>query len=248
MALSGYGILRSVAVSCEGHPMEFQSVISLLHFASVAIAVCAFFVFLRQLGTKTLAANRRAALCFSVKLTSYTVLLGVLLICLSAGALLSYGILTTSELPPMDLLILRAGALSGILVSTAFLHVSAMPMLKRASGGNIVDTASAASVLACWILWVLSGTHADEIHKLDVMAIVPAASALVLVLWIILSLFLLGERGYAELKALYSRVKKRLTPPTQLEIQRAQRARRMHSMHLPMAPRKPRPQGLAASA
>lgn len=236
--------------------MEFQSVISLFHIASVTIAVCAFFVFLRQLGTKTLAANRRAAQCFSVKLTSYTMLLGVLLICLSAGALLSYSILTTSELPPMELLVLRAGSLCGILVSTVFLHVSAMPMLKHASGGNIVDTASAASILACamaasfaipcWILWVLSGTHATEIQQLDIKSIVPAAAALVLVLWIILSLFLLGERGYAELKAHYLRIKKRLTPPTQLEIQRAQRARRMHAMHLPMAPRK-RKQELASA-
>jgi hypothetical protein len=228
--------------------MDFQSVLSLFHIAAIVLGVSAFLVLLRQLGTKTLAAGRTAALRFNVRITSYTMLLGLFFVCLSAGALLSYTILITSQLPPKPLLVIRLISLTGLCISSISLHVLAMPMLKHSSGHNLVDTASASHILASslaaslafpmWIIWILTGTHAEIMQHMDLVALLPATASLTGVLWFILSVFLLGERGYRELWALCLRIKKALTPPTQIEIQRSQRMKRMHRMPLPMAPRR----------
>jgi uncharacterized integral membrane protein len=123
-----------------------------------------------------------------------------------------------------------------------------MPMVKRSSGRKIVDSAPASSILACtlavslailcWAIFILSNTHPGELQSWRAGVILPSLATILSLLWIMLSLCLLGERGILEIRNLAIRVKKALEPPTRIEVQRANRARRMNSMNLPMAPRR----------
>jgi hypothetical protein len=228
--------------------MPFLSVLSLLHGASLMLAVAAFLVMLRQLGLRTLSEKSHSHLVVNIRITSYAMLLGIFLVCLSAGAILGFGILTTSQLPPMGLLVIRAVALFGVICCSVFLHLQAMVMLRQSQGRKIVDSASASRIIACalaaslaiicWSMWVLSETHATELQAISPGDILPASALTISALWSILTLFLLGERGYHELKAFALDIKKRLTPPTPLERQRMARERRLQHMRLPMAPRR----------
>lgn len=228
--------------------MPFQSIISLLHIVSLALAIGAFLVMLRQLGLRTLSDASRATLVFNIRATSYIMLLGIFLACITAGAFLAYGILTTSQLPQTPVLLIRGLTLFGVIVSSVFLHIHAMMMLGQAQGRKIVDSVAASRIIACalaaslailcWSLWILSGIPAARLDQLAAGEILPASAVTVAFLWSMLTTLLLGERGYRELKALALYIKKRLTPPTPLERQRMARERRLQHMRLPMAPRR----------
>jgi hypothetical protein len=228
--------------------MPFLSVLGLLQISSLVVAISAFLVLLRQLGLRTLSEKSRAALVVHIRMTSYIMLLGIFLVCLASGAYVTFGILTTSQLPTMPLLIIRSAALSGIICSSIFLHIQAMPMLRKSQGRKIVDSAPASQIIVCalsasiailcWSLWIMSGVRPAELQMVQAWNLVPASAFTITMLWMILTVFLLGERGYRELKALAIDVKKRLTPPTPLERQRMARERRLQHMRLPMAPRR----------
>ncbi len=236
---NGVGVSRS---------MNFQSVLVLLHIAALALAMSSFLVLLRQLGTRTLSEAKRTTIRFNLRITSYTMLIGVLLVCFTSGALLCHQLLMTSALPPLTLLAIRVVSLIGATGASIFLHTLTMPMLKLSQGRKIVDAAPAANILACtlaaslailsWAILLLSSTHPVELQSWRPAVVMPALSIILAILWIILSASLLGERSIKELKDFAWRVKKSLEPPTRIEMQRATRARRMHNMNLPMAPRK----------
>ncbi len=228
--------------------MSFLSVLGLLQITALVVAISAFLVLLRQLGLRTLSEKSRAALVVHIRMTSYIMLLGNFLVCLASGAFLAYGILTTSQLPDMPLLAIRGAALFGVICTSVFLHIQAMPMLKQSQGRKIVDSAPAAQIIACalaaamtilgWSLWIMSALKPVELQSVQPWNLVPASAFTITTLWLILTAFLLGERGYQELKTLALAIKKRLTPPTPLERQRMAREKRLHHMRLPMAPRR----------
>jgi hypothetical protein len=228
--------------------MNFQSVLVFLHILSLALAMASFLILLRQLGTRTLSEAGRASIRFNVRITSYAMLLGLLLVCFSSGALLCYDLLLTSELPKPALLAIRSLSLMGATMSCVFLHTKTTPLLRNSSGRKIVDSASSSSILAatlsasfailCWAIFMLALTKPLELQSWRAGTILPALAFIILIMWSILSACLLGERSIMELKDWARRVRKSLEPPTQIEIQRAHRARRMHSMNLPMAPRR----------
>ncbi len=228
--------------------MNFQSVLVFLHIMSLSLAMASFLILLRQLGTRTLSEAGRASIRFNVRFTSYAMLLGLLLVCFSSGALLCYDLLLTSQLPKPMLLGIRGVALFGATVACVFLHTKTTPLLRQSAGRKIVDSASAASILAatlsasfailCWAVFLLSLTLPQELQNWHAGLVLPASAFIILTLWMTLSACLLGERSIRELKDWAIRIKKSLEPPTQIEIQRANRARRMHSMNLPLAPRR----------
>jgi hypothetical protein len=228
--------------------MNFQSVLVFLHMLSLALAITSFLILLRQLGMRTLSEAGRAANRFNVRITSYTMLLGLLLVCFASGALLCYQLLHTSKLPNVALLATRGLSLAGAAVGCVFLHTKTIPLLRESAGRKIVDSASASNILAatlsasfailCWAIFLVSLTLPHDLEQWSAGLALPASAFIVLILWAMLSAFLLGERSIRELKDWALRVKKSLEPPTQIELQRANRARRMNNMNLPMAPRR----------
>ncbi len=228
--------------------MNFQTVLVFLHILSLATAIASFLILLRQLGMRTLSEAGRAANRFNVRITSYTMLLGLLLVCFSSGALLCYALLNTSKLPNISLLAIRGLSLTGAAVGCVFLHTRTIPLLGQSAGRKIVDSASASNILAatlsasfailCWVIFLVSLAAPHELEQWSAGLALPASAFIILILWAMLSACLLGERSIREMKDWAWRVKKSLEPPTQIEIQRANRARRMNSMNLPMAPRR----------
>jgi hypothetical protein len=228
--------------------MNFQSVLVFLHLLSLAVAIASFLILLRQLGMRTLSEAGRTANRFNVRITSYTMLLGLLLVCFASGALLCYELLHTSRLPNVSLLITRGLSLAGAAVGCVFLHTKTIPLLRQSAGRKIVDSASASNILAatlsasfailCWAIFLVALAAPHELDHWSAGLALPASAFIVMILWAMLSACLLGERSIRELKDWALRVKKSLEPPTQIERQRANRARRMNSMNLPMAPRR----------
>jgi hypothetical protein len=238
-------VIRSCLVNSL---MPFLSVLGLLQISSLVVAIGAFLVLLRQLGLRTMSEKSRVALVVHIRMTSYIMLTGIFLVCLASGAYVTFGILTTSQLPTLPLLLIRSSALFGVICSSVFLHVQAMPMLRQSQGRKIVDSVPARQIIACalaasiailsWSLWIMSGLRPVELQSIAPWNLLPASAFTISMLWTILTAFLLGERGYRELKAFALFIRKRLTPPTPLERQRMARERRLQHMRLPIAPRR----------
>jgi hypothetical protein len=228
--------------------MSFQSVLVFVYAGALALAIVSFLTLLRQIGVRTLSEANKSIVQFNARITSYLMLFGLFVLCFASGAMVCHTLLLTSALPKPSLLAIRAVGLLGATTACIFLHIHTMPMLKQFEGRKIVDTSPASNILACtlaaslalvcWAVLILSITHAQELQSWEAHVVLPSFAAILLFLWSLLTTCLLGERGISDFKALAKRVKKRLTPPTQLEIQRRQRAQRMHSMNLPMAPRR----------
>jgi hypothetical protein len=228
--------------------MPFESVLIFVYAGALALAVVSFLTLLRQIGVRTLSEANKSVVRFNARITSYFMLFGVFLLCFASGAIVCHHLLLTSALPKPSLLTIRAASQFGATVSCIFLHIHIMLMLKQAQGRKIVDATPAAQILACtlaaslalvcWSVLVLSNTHPQEFLSWDVRMTLPSFAAILLFIWSLLTTFLLGERGISDFKEFAARVKKRLTPPTPIEVQRRQRAQRMNAMNLPMAPRR----------
>ncbi len=228
--------------------MDFQSVLFLLHVASLVAGSFAFLVLLKQLIAKVLAGQNSTRRSLATRSVSYTMLTGIFLICFSAGGLLCFSLLTTSQLPNIEILVIRILSLSGIVVSCCCLHVLVLPMVSKSQGGKLVDSAAAMTIIWCslaasvaiisFVFWILSGTHAPQMQELLLSRVTSALAFTLLLLWGLLTIILLGERGIREIKSFALKVKKSLEPPTRIELQRAKRAQRMQRMNLPLAPRR----------
>jgi hypothetical protein len=228
--------------------MDFRSVLVFVYVGGFALGLGSFLTLLRQLGLRTLTPANRSIVRFNTRMTSYLMLLGLLVLSFASGAILCHQLLRTSQFPEPVLLAMRVAAMTAIIAPSIFLHVRIMPILNRGDGRRIVDTVAASEILSCtlaasisllgWSFLVLASTQGASLLQWQPAQVLPSLATAVLFVWALLSVVLLGEQGLADIKDFAARTKKRLTPPTRIEMQRMMRARRMHTMILPSTPRR----------
>ncbi len=121
---------------------------------------------------------------------SYTMLGGVLLFALSAGALFIHDFLTTSDLPGKNFMVLRIASFVSIALCTALLHVYLIPRqtVERPLAHTVALALAASVILVSWVIWLLPA------GDLTVMQVLAAAGGLTLIIWLVLAAFVIGHR------------------------------------------------------
>jgi hypothetical protein len=228
--------------------MNFWSVLVFVYLAGIGLGLGAFLTLVLQLAIRTQVQSNRSIARFNARMISYLMLLGLFVLSFAAGGIVCHQFLRTSQFPEPVLLAIRFASLAAIIAPSVFLHVRFMPILKHSDGPRIVDAVPAATILGSslagslaflgWAFLILSSIHSNTLMMWNVAHIFPLLAVAIPILWILLFAILLGERGQADLKAIMQRIKKRLTPPTPLEVQRVMRTRRMNTMTLPSTPRR----------
>jgi hypothetical protein len=184
--------------------MEFLALLKLIHILGIAAGTAACLMLMLRLCIGGRAALAPGHVMRNLRIFSYTMLAGVLVLSFSAGALFVHNLLTTSALPANGIMGLRSASLASIAVCTALLHVYLLPYRAidaDAPEGHEKPLAQAAllalatsATLVSWVMWMLSGLSAGELKELTVMHLTAVAVALTLVIWSVVIAFVIGNR------------------------------------------------------
>lgn len=189
--------------------MEFLALFKLLHIFAISLGALACAMLMLRLCAGGSPALGRWQFMRNLRVFSYAMLTGLLLLAFSAGGLFSYSLLATSSLPPNEFMILRIASLVSMSLCTALLHVYVIPWqvpnanVPAAAERPLTHTAAlalaASAILVSWVMWGLSGLPEGAVHGLSVSGVMAGAAGLIVIIWCLLAATVIANRFASKL-------------------------------------------------
>jgi glucan phosphoethanolaminetransferase (alkaline phosphatase superfamily) len=184
--------------------MDFSTALMLLHLVSCALTVSGTLIFLKIAGLKCFDLNE-APLRWKdwswhqIDLASAAMMAGVLGLCFTIGAIFAQNVLSTSQLPPNNVMVIRVGILAIIICAAIALHLYARPLIRdereiaRAELSQIAVLSVAASLaMIAEFSWLILGTQPSAMMDLAVLQSFAALLKAAVVVWMICGAFLIA--------------------------------------------------------